>query len=157
MSDFACNFARSRGSRPWARLLLYPRGMSTKKDADKGKGQKDKERPAGVPRDEHALAGAAVVSGAVTGAAVGAIGGPLGAVVGGAIGTAVGAVAGAAMEREMHRHDAHEKELDDEIGITDGSLGVPAEMKKPSREVIDEAEREEEAHQEELDRKSKHF
>jgi phage tail tape-measure protein len=90
--------------------------------------------PAGVPRhDDHALAGAAALSGAVAGAIAGAVGGPAGVVAGSALG-------GAALEREEHRHDKHDHELDDEIGVTRGSLGVPEEDKRPSRDVIDEAE-----------------
>jgi phage tail tape-measure protein len=97
--------------------------------------------PAGVPRhDDHALAGAAALSGAVAGAIAGAVGGPAGVVAGSAIGGALGAIGGAALEREEHRHDKHDHELDDEIGVTRGSLGVPEEDKRPSRDVIDEAE-----------------
>ena len=124
--------------------------MSTKKKTDDE--NKDTDH-AGLPHDAHALAGAAVVSGAVTGAAVGAVAGPLGVVVGGAIGTAVGAVAGVTMEREAHRNAEHEKELDDEMGVTKGSLGVPKEAKEASPSVLAEAEEAERKHQEELDKK----
>ncbi len=95
---------------------------------------------AGLHEHEHAFAGAATLSGAVSGAIAGAIAGPVGAIAGGVIGTAVGAVTGIAMEREGRRHDARDRELDETIGITSGSLGEPEEHKRPSHELFIEAE-----------------
>ncbi len=63
---------------------------------------------------------------------LGAIAGPAGAIAGGVIGSAIGALSGAVLEREEHRREAHDRELDDDIGVTSGSIGVPDEMKHPS-------------------------
>jgi len=99
------------------------------------------EVPAGVPHGhDHTLAEATALSGAVAGAVVGSVAGPIGAAVGGVVGGALGAFGGAAMEIEEHRQEAHDHELDEAIGVTRGSLGVPAEAKVPSRRILDEAE-----------------
>lgn len=103
-------------------------------------------RPSGVPaRHQHATTEAAVLSGAVAGAIVGAVAGPLGALAGGAIGSAIGAMAGATLERAEHQREVHDRELDDDIGITSGSMGTPAETKHPSPEVLEEARASDEA------------
>jgi len=91
-------------------------------------------------RDDHAgehahdasFAGAATVSAAIAGAATGALAGPVGAVTGGAIGTIVGALAGNVMAEEQARAGAHDRDLDDTIGVTRGSLGTPPGTKRPS-------------------------
>jgi hypothetical protein len=93
-----------------------------------------------VRKHDHAVAGAATLSGAAAGVALGAIAGPVGAVAGGAIGTAIGALMGVTMEREEVRHDAHDRELDDAIGVTRGDLGEPVEHKRPSHAVVFDAE-----------------
>jgi hypothetical protein len=96
--------------------------------------------PAGVHKHEHAFAGAAMLSGAAAGVIIGSLAGPAGALAGALIGTAVGAVTGLAMERETHRRDARDRELDEVIGVTSGSLGEPEENKRPSHEFYIEAE-----------------
>jgi hypothetical protein len=63
----------------------------------------------------------------------------VGAIAGGAIGSAIGAIAGVAMEREEHLREEHDRELDDEIGVTSGSLGTNPEDRKASPEVLREA------------------
>jgi universal stress protein F len=73
---------------------------------------------------EHALLGATTITAGVVGAALGAIGGPPGAIAGGVIGTAVGALAGVALGNDDARTDAHDRELDDDIGVTSGDLGA---------------------------------
>lgn len=88
---------------------------------------------------DHALVGAGALSGAAAGAVVGAVAGPVGILAGSAIGSAVGAIAGVAMEREDVRRDAHDRELDVDIGVTSGSLGTPTETKRPSRATLEEA------------------
>lgn len=103
-----------------------------------------KPNPA-LPPEDHAIAAAAAIAGGAAGAVAGAIGGPIGMVAGGAIGAAIGAISGATMENDEHRHDAHERELDDDIGVTKGTIGAPESVKRPSLEVIDEARRDEEA------------
>ena len=99
--------------------------------------------PPDARKHDHAVASAATLSGAAAGAAIGAIAGPVGAVAGGAIGTAIGALTGIAMEREEVRKDEHDRELDDAIGVTSGSLGEPAENKRPSHHVVYDAKVEE--------------
>ena len=73
---------------------------------------------------EHVLVDVGTVSGAVTGAVAGMIGGPPGMIVGTAIGAALGAAAGQVLDRESHRHETHERELDDDCGVTKGEVGA---------------------------------
>lgn len=81
-----------------------------------------------VHRREVALDAAVVAGtsagGAALGAAVGAIAGPPGAIAGAIVGGAIGAAASTALEREMHRQARHDKELDDDIGVTSANLGA---------------------------------
>lgn len=87
----------------------------------------EKERAGGalnLGRHEHKTLGAATLAGAAAGAAVGALAGPPGAIAGGIIGTAIGIMAGATLEREDSKHEKHDHELDDEIGVTSGDLGA---------------------------------
>jgi nucleotide-binding universal stress UspA family protein len=86
-----------------------------------------------------AFARASIASGAVAGAVVGAIGGPAGALGGGALGTIVGAVVGRSMAKQEARAAARDRELDDAIGVTSGSLGTPPETKQPSPDILSEA------------------
>lgn len=88
----------------------------------------------------HAFAGAAAFSGAAAGAVAGALAGPVSAVIGGILGTAVGAVAGYAFEKDERISGVHDRVLDDEIGVTRGSLGVPIEAKQPDRTSLLDAE-----------------
>lgn len=88
-----------------------------------------------VTHQDTPYVGAAMVTGAVAGAATGVIAGPAGAIAGGAIGTVVGIIAGSVMGRERTRADEHDRELDDAIGVTSGTIGTPQENKRPSREV----------------------
>ena len=66
-----------------------------------------------------------VASGAVAGALLGAVAGPPGVVAGAVIGAAAGAVAAFALDNEAERQAARTRELDDEIGVTGGTLGAP--------------------------------
>ncbi len=76
---------------------------------------------------------AGIFSGLVAGLAVGAMLNPpsVGLLFGGTIGAVVGAVAGLAMAREDKRVTKRTRELDDIIGVTDGSLGTPPESIPP--------------------------
>jgi universal stress protein A len=85
--------------------------------------------PAAAHEHPRTLAGASIVTGAVAGAATGALAGPVGAIAGGAVGSVVGAIAGSVLGREDARNDAHDRELDDAIGVTQGSIGMSAKMK----------------------------
>lgn len=67
---------------------------------------------------------AASLAGVAAGAAVGAVVGPVGAIVGGMIGAAVGSAAGEIIQEENERKSVHDKELDEEIGVTKGDLGA---------------------------------
>jgi uncharacterized membrane protein len=98
--------------------------------------------PESARKHDHATLGATTLGGAAAGAAIGAIAGPAGVVAGGAIGTAVGALAGITMEREEVRRDGHDRDLDDAIGVTRGSLGAPEETKHPSHALVFDAEAE---------------
>jgi phage tail tape-measure protein len=72
---------------------------------------------------------AAGVTGAIAGAATGAIAGPPGAIAGGVIGGAVGLLTGDVFDKEEARHEQHEAELDEEIGVTGPDLGVEEKRK----------------------------
>ena len=81
-------------------------------------------RDAGIPREGYVTLEAATLAGAASGVAVGAIGGPPGAIVGGIIGTAIGMMAGSTLDVAEKRAGAHDRELDDAIGVTEGDLGA---------------------------------
>lgn len=86
--------------------------------------EREDELAAGLPSpDPTRITDAAALTGMASGAAVGAIGGPIGAAVGAAIGAMIGALAGKTMTEEEERASAHDRELDDAIGVTRGSLG----------------------------------
>lgn len=72
----------------------------------------------------HELRNAAATSGAVVGATLGVFGGPMGLVAGCAVGAAMGMLMGVVLERETHRADVHDRELDFEAGVTDHDLGA---------------------------------
>jgi hypothetical protein len=97
----------------------------------------------GVPHHRPVVLAAAALTAAVAGGAVGAMAGPAFALAGAAIGVVAGAVAGYSMEKEVRARDAHDRELDDMIGVTAGTIGTAEENKRPSRDVIEEAELEE--------------
>jgi hypothetical protein len=79
----------------------------------------------------HEAGGAA--GGALAGAAVGAIAGPAGVAAGAVIGGVVGAIVAKVADEEAERVSAHEGELDDEIGVTSGSLGAPNLKHPPAK------------------------
>jgi len=64
------------------------------------------------------------VSGATIGALLGSIAGPPGAIAGAVMGAAVGGATGLAMERDHHRESKHDRQLDDDIGVTSEDLGA---------------------------------
>lgn len=88
----------------------------------------DDEKSA-VPKEQYAILEAAALAGAASGAAVGALAGPPGMIIGGTIGTAVGMLAGSVLDEAGQRSEAHERELDDAIGVTHGDLGARDEAK----------------------------
>jgi hypothetical protein len=94
----------------------------TKSSTKVGKSKLDIEREIG----EGAL-------GAVAGATVGSIAGPPGAVVGAVLGAAAGVIAGAAVVKDEHRREEEDRKLDEEIGVTAGSLGAPNLKHPPPR------------------------
>jgi phage tail tape-measure protein len=85
-----------------------------------------KKNSAGKPdRKELVHQAEAGVAGAVAGAAVGAAAGPPGIAAGAAIGAVAGAIAGRALGEDAERRSEHDRKLDEEIGVTDGTLGAP--------------------------------
>lgn len=91
--------------------------MKSKKMPKAGAGKTIKRRIA------HEAEGGA--SGALVGAALGAAAGPPGMVAGALIGSMAGALAGAALDTESLRQTARTRELDAEIGVSEGELGAP--------------------------------
>jgi phage tail tape-measure protein len=85
---------------------------------------KEKTGLEGAKNTDHVLVDVGTVSGAVTGAIVGIVAGPPGMIVGGAIGAALGTVAGAVLDRESHSGEKHDRDLDDDIGVTRGDIGA---------------------------------
>jgi phage tail tape-measure protein len=67
---------------------------------------------------------AGAIAGEIAGAVVGSVAGPVGAVAGMVIGAVAGAVAGEELGVESERISRHDKELDEEIGVTKGDLGA---------------------------------
>lgn len=82
-------------------------------------------RISGVPaHKEHMTVEAATIAGAASGAVAGAIAGPAGVVIGGAVGAALGMAAGQAMEDNDDAASVHDRELDEVIGVTRGTVGA---------------------------------
>lgn len=86
------------------------------------------------PHGESVAAGS--LAGAAAGAVAGAVVGPIGAVVGGMIGAAVGAGAGEIIAEEGERVSKHDRELDDEIGVTSGDLGAADPNMPPAKRGV---------------------
>jgi uncharacterized membrane protein len=90
------------------------------------KDKKPKDSPgksALLRRIEHEAEGGA--SGAIAGALVGAAAGPPGALAGAIIGAVAGALAGAVIDKDSAESEERTRELDDEIGVTSGTIGAP--------------------------------
>lgn len=87
-----------------------------------------------LPGLGHPLEATVGTLGAVSGAGFGALAaGPAGAIVGGLIGAAVGATTGWAADEHTVEEIEADKALDDEIGVTSGSLGAPDLEHPPAR------------------------
>jgi nucleotide-binding universal stress UspA family protein len=86
-------------------------------------------RKANLERIAHELEGGA--AGALAGAVVGAGAGPPGALAGALFGGFAGAMAGAALDGDSSRQAAHTRELDAEIGVVGGELGLPEIRRVP--------------------------
>jgi phage tail tape-measure protein len=86
-----------------------------------------KDKSTGNKTDHHRIAheAEAAASGAVAGSVVGAAAGPPGMVAGAIIGGVAGAIAGAVLDGESSRQASHTRELDAEIGVSEGELGAP--------------------------------
>lgn len=92
----------------------------------KGKQTKQTSEEVKVPPPSHRHGEeAGTVAGEVLGAIVGSGAGPAGAVAGMVIGAAAGAIAGKVIDAEAERAHRHDDELDETIGVTKGSLGMP--------------------------------
>lgn len=95
-----------------------------------------KKTPKGVPNPTLAALtrdAEMSVAGAVAGAALGSVAGPPGIAAGAAIGAVAGAVSGIALGKGESREAAHERELDDEIGVNGQGLGAPGLKHPPAR------------------------
>ncbi|HEY8943291.1 MAG TPA: hypothetical protein VIM73_03470 [Polyangiaceae bacterium] len=87
-----------------------------------------------VPSRPHLLTALIGSLGAVSGAGFGALAaGPLGALAGGILGAAVGAGSGWAGDKHMSDKLREQRRLDDEIGVTKGSIGAPNLQHPPVR------------------------
>jgi hypothetical protein len=99
--------------------------MKTKKLMQQGR------KKAGLGRASRIETAAA--SGAVAGAAVGAVVGPGGVAAGAILGGAAGAIAGAALANDAERRHAHQRDLDREIGVSEGDMGAADPKAPPAR------------------------
>jgi hypothetical protein len=97
----------------------------------KRKTEPSPEEAAGLPRRHGA--GPYGIEGAVAGAAIGAMAGPVGIVAGSAIGGLIGAVAEEVLNEEEARRSKHDAELDEEIGVTGGTMGAAKPNQPPAR------------------------
>ncbi len=100
----------------------------------KEKDKKDDPR-ASVPPPHHEVRTAAAIAGTAAGAVLGSIAGPPGAIAGAAIGAAMGAAAGQVLETEDERGVTRDHELDDEIGVTSGSMGLDPDVPRTAEEA----------------------
>lgn len=82
---------------------------------------------------------AGAVAGEVAGAVLGSAAGPVGAIVGMVVGGLAGTLAGDALGRDAERADAHDAELDEDIGVASGDLGRPS---VPPRAPAEKAKKE---------------
>src|SRR5690348_13767122 len=83
----------------------------------------------------HELEAAVGALGALSGAGMGAIaGGPPGAIAGAIIGAVMGASSGWVAEETTAERAEADRELDDEIGVTAGTIGDP-KLKHPPSQV----------------------
>jgi hypothetical protein len=118
---------------------LDPGAVNVARDKDKSMKARTKSQARRNERDAarshqriaHELEGAA--GGAVAGAAAGAIAGLVGVAAGAVLGGMAGATAETVLEREDVRSRARQRELDSEIGVTDGHLGAPNLEHPPAR------------------------
>ena len=99
--------------------------MPTRTSAPPTQAETEEDRKA-LKRAIHTsnLVDASVMTGAVTGAIAGLVGGAPGVIAGGVIGAAAGGIAGKVLDEQIHRRDAHDAKLDDEIGVTTGEIGL---------------------------------
>ncbi len=84
---------------------------------------KRKKNKAGTQRVVHEAEGAA--AGALAGAALGLAAGPPGIAAGAVMGSIAGAISGAVLDSESSRQESRSRELDGEIGVSEGDLGAP--------------------------------
>jgi len=103
--------------------------------------KKEKKETASVVSRFHDHGGdVGAVAGEIAGAVVGSIAGPVGVVGGMVVGAVIGAVTGKVIEEQAHRADAHDAELDDEIGVTKGDLGAKGSALKGSEATASAAD-----------------
>jgi hypothetical protein len=96
----------------------------------RGRPDPDNE-PTGIPK--HATVVPLGVEGALAGAAVGSIAGPVGVIAGTALGGLFGAMADEVLEQDRRQVDAHDEELDEEIGVMGGDIGAAAANQPTAR------------------------
>ena len=69
--------------------------------------------------------------GIIAGAAAGVVAGPLGMIVGASAGAVAGEAVGNALHRRAEAKSKHDRELDEAISLTPGTIGVDAELDFP--------------------------
>jgi outer membrane lipoprotein SlyB len=80
--------------------------------------------PAGLEDDPNVKPVAGASAGLLAGAAIGAFAGPIGAIAGAVAGAVAGAAAGVALDTEAVIRGNAERQLDEDIGVTAGDIGV---------------------------------
>jgi phage tail tape-measure protein len=90
-----------------------------------------KNSKAGGQRIAHEAEGAA--AGALAGAALGSAAGPPGIAAGAVIGGVAGVISGAVLDSESSRQISRSRELDAQIGVSEGDLGAPNLKHPPAK------------------------
>jgi phage tail tape-measure protein len=78
-----------------------------------------------------------VVAGAVVGAAAGGFSGPPGMALGAVVGSLIGLAVGETLETDMEQTEKHNQELDEELGITSGAIGVDHDLLPQNLEDVE--------------------
>jgi len=87
-----------------------------------------------VRRPSMPPAGVGAIGGAVTGAIAGGIAGPIGSIAGGVIGAIAGGAAAQTIGEVNAAADLKDKELDREIGVTEGHVGLGTVKRPPPQQ-----------------------
>jgi phage tail tape-measure protein len=81
---------------------------------------------------KHHTGEAAAIAGEIAGAVIGSAAGPVGMVAGMVVGALAGTLVGEGLEANEERVSRHDKELDEELGISGGDIGAVQSVPPPA-------------------------